>query len=330
VRSLETHRPRFVEIVPPTLFPFSKEAKYEEVNYNTGGARQKDSQRPGLVVDRAAQERREQVSQIKRQEAQTNEQWATIQSVKQTIGPGSSNHHYEVPNFPQHLERSPKQQEYEQRRGSHLQEEYEQGTGNRRFVHRGLQDLRVETPLPQTRYVENVKERVMSKGHLFTPSSASTPRRDEARALTPDHGTNQSENWEQEMIRNINQISITGGLTRLQNESFLLQKQEEKRVQIQQQLAHIQTLNHSINLEVTSNHGSLEDDQEIDDLENIICSTDPGLLSKDYNTRLELMRSVQLNLGQVLMRKSRRLQNMQAEQVNTQGLNKREKQNLEY
>ena len=141
---------------------------------------------------------------------------------------------------------------------------------------------------------------------------------------------NQSETWEQEMIRNINQISITGGLTRLQNESFLLQKQEEKRVQIQKQLAHIQELNHSINLEVTSQHGSLEDDQEIDDLDNIICCTDPGLLSKDYSTRLEVMRSVQLNLDKVLMRKSRRLQNMQAEQVNTQGLNKREKKNLEY
>jgi hypothetical protein len=138
--------------------------------------------------------------------------------------------------------------------------------------------------------------------------------------LSPDHETNQSnENWEQEMIRNINQISISGGLTRLQNESFLLQMQEEKRVQIQQQMAHIQALNHSINLEVTSNHGSIEEDQEINNLENIICCTDPALLSKDYNTRLELMRSVQLNLGQVLMRRSRRLQNMQVEQVNTQG-----------
>ena len=65
-RGLETLRPRFVEIVPPTLFPFSKEPKYEEVNYNTGGARKKDSQRPGLVVDRAPQERREQVPPFRR------------------------------------------------------------------------------------------------------------------------------------------------------------------------------------------------------------------------------------------------------------------------
>ena len=116
----------------------------------------------------------------------------------------------------------------------------------------------------------------------------------------------------------------------MQSESYLLQKQEEKRVEIQQQLAHIQTLNNSLILEVTSNHGSLEDDQEIDDLQNIICSTDPGLLDRDYTTRLETMRSVQENLSKALVRKSRRLQNIQAEQVNTQGLPKREKQNLQY
>jgi hypothetical protein len=132
------------------------------------------------------------------------------------------------------------------------------------------------------------------------------------------------------MIRNINQLSISGGLTKFQNEGFLLQLQEEKRVQIQQQMAHIQSLNHSINMEITSNQGSIKDDQELDNFENIICSTDPALLSKDYNTRLELMRSCQINLGQVLMRKSRRLQNLKAEQVNIQGLKKRERGNLEY
>ena len=147
--------------------------------------------------------------------------------------------------------------------------------------------------------------------------------------MTPDMETDHR-NWEQEMIKNINQLSVTGGLTQLQNESFLIQKQEEKRVEIEQQLAHINTLNHSINMEVASNNGSMEDEDEIDNLQNIICSTDPGLLSRDYNTRLELMKTVQVNLGQVLIRKSRRLQKMQAEQVDTRGLNKKEKGNLEY
>ena len=132
------------------------------------------------------------------------------------------------------------------------------------------------------------------------------------------------------MIRNLNQLSISGGLTKFQNEGFLLQLQEEKRVQIQQQMAHIQSLNHSINMEITSNQGSIEDDLELDNFENIICSTDPALLSKDYNTRLELLKSCQINLGQVLMRKSRRLQNLKAEQINIQGLKKRERGNLEY
>ena len=74
----------------------------------------------------------------------------------------------------------------------------------------------------------------------------------------------------------------------------------------------------------------MKDEDKIENLQNIICSTDPGLLSRDYNTRLELMKTVQVNLGQVLIRKSRRLQKMQAEQVDTRGLNKKVKGNLDY
>ena len=150
--------------------------------------------------------------------------------------------------------------------------------------------------------------------------------RPEARALTPDMETDQRD-WEQEMLKNINQLSLTGGPTQLQNESFLIQKQEEKRVEIEHQLAHINTLNQSINSEMSSN-GSLEDEDEIDNLQNIICSTDPGLLSRDYQTRLELMKNVQENLDQVLRRKSRRLQKMQSEQIDIRGLSKKERGNL--
>ena len=114
-----------------------------------------------------------------------------------------------------------------------------------------------------------------------------------------------------------------------------MKQQEEKRVEIQHQLANIQTLNKSINIEVSSTrsfskHVRLEDDQEIDDLKNIICSTDPGLLDNNYATRLEIMRSVQENLAKALVRKSRRLQRIQAEHIDTQGLPKWEKQNLQY
>ena len=162
------------------------------------------------------------------------------------------------------------------------------------------------------------------------PLSASTPRNLQAGALSADIENGQRNLWKQEMIRNLNQLSISGGLTQFQNEGYLLQLQEERQVDIQQQMANIKSLNQSINKEVQSNQGSIEDDLELDNFENIICSTDPALLSKDYNTRLELMKSCQINLNQVLMRKSRRLQNLKAEQINIQGLKKRERGNLEY
>ena len=95
-------------------------------------------------------------------------------------------------------------------------------------------------------------EREKPKRHYFGPSSTSTPQRQtEARALPPDFGSPQME-------------------------SFLLKEQELKRQEIQQQLANIQSLNKTINLEIGgSGHGSLEDDREIDDMRNVICSTDP-------------------------------------------------------
>ena len=202
--------------------------------------------------------------------------------------------------------------------------------GDRRTHQKDVQILRGDPTLLHKRDDENSREREKTMEHFHGPSSTSTPQRSEARALTPDLGSQSSGSWEREMLKNINQISITGGLTKLQSESFLLKQQEEKRVEIQHQLANIQTLNKSINIEVGSNHGSLEDDQEIDDLKNIICSTDPGLLDNNYATRLEIMRSVQENLSKALVRKSRRLQRIQAEHIDTQGLPKREKQNLQY
>ena len=141
----------------------------------------------------------------------------------------------------------------------------------------------------------------------------------------------QVEGWEREMLRNINAISVTGGMTKLQSESFLLKEQELKRQEIQRQLANIQSLNKTINLEIGgSDQGSLEDDREIDDMQNVICSTDPGLLSSNYATRLEIMKTVQEDLSRALIRKSRRLQQVQAEQVDTRGLPERERRNLQY
>jgi hypothetical protein len=173
---LETLKPRFVEIVHPTLFPFRQEPKYEEVDYITGGARKKDSQRPELFVDRAHQERYPQVPPFRRQETQTEEQWETIQSVKQTIGTGPSQHQYEVPKCPQHLDRSPQQKEYDQRRRTRHHEEVD-ADWDRKTHHKDMRVLRVDPPLLHIRDEENARERVKPKGHLFGPSSTSTPQR---------------------------------------------------------------------------------------------------------------------------------------------------------
>ena len=135
------------------------------------------------------------------------------------------------------------------------------------------------------------KDMANFRGQTLTP----TPGRPEARAFTPDMEKDERD-WQKEMLKNINQLSLTGGPTQLQSESFLIQEQEERRVEIELQLAHINTLNQHINSEVSSNNGSPENEDDLDNFQNVLCSTDPGLLSKDYQTRLELMKGVHCTL----------------------------------
>ena len=151
----------------------------------------------------------------------------------------------------------------------------------------------------------------------------------EARALTPDEEKDERD-WQQEMLKNINALAITGGHTQLQTENFLIQEQERRRVEIELQLAHINTLNQRINSEVHSNNESPENEDDLYDFQNVLCSTDPALIDQNYQTRLELMRGVQEKLGKVVRRKSKRLQKMQAEKVDLRGLSKKERGNLEY
>ena len=216
------------------------------MDYTQGGARRKDSQRTELIVDKANQERAQKVPPFRRQETATEEQWETIQTVKQTIGTGLggapiSQHQYEVP-----LDRSSQNQVHDQKRRSYYQEERGWQTnpnhpmrakmidkdGDRRTHQKDVQILRGDPTLLHKRDDENSREREKTKEHFHGPSSTSTPQRSEARALTPDLGSQSSGSWEREMLKNINQISITGGLTKLQSESFLLKQQEEKRVEI--------------------------------------------------------------------------------------------------
>ena len=275
------------------------------------GARRRTYQGREQVVHRDPTQlgRAPEVPPFRRQSTQTDEQWETIRSVAETMSNGApkspSQHQYEVPRSPQDDVRMPHQQHYSQ---------------DQRYHHQDERVLKMEP------------EREKPKKHYFGPAATSTPQRqDDARSMPPNFSSPQVEGWEKEMIRNINAISVTGGMTRLQSESFLLKEQELKRQEIQRQLANIQSLNKTINLEIGgSNHGSFEDDREIDDMQNVICSTDPGLLSSNYTTRLEIMRAVQEDLSKALIRKSRRLQQVQAEQIDTRGMPERERRNLQY
>jgi hypothetical protein len=155
------------------------------------------------------------------------------------------------------------------------------------------------------------------------------------------------------MIKNINALAITGASTQIPPESFLTQlerkrvnlqnqemerkrvdlltqEQERKRVVIQLQMAHINTLNQSINNQVQSRRESPENEDDLYDFKNILCSTHPALIGQNYATRLEIMSGVQEELGRVVIRKSNRLQKIQAEKIDLQGLSKKERGNLEY
>ena len=116
------------------------------------------------------------------------------------------------------------------------------------------------------------------------------------------------------MIKNINALAITGASTQVQPENLLTQlerkrvnqqnqereqkrvdlltmEQERKRVVIQLQMAHINTLNQSINNQVQSRRESPENEDDLYDFKNILCSTHPALdlqgLSKKERGNLE-------------------------------------------
>jgi hypothetical protein len=174
----------------------------------------------------------------------------------------------------------------------------------------------------------------------------------EARALTPNEERDERD-WQSEMIKNINALAIAGGSTQIQTENFLTQElerkrvnlqtqelerkridlltqeQERKRVLIQLQMAHINTLNQNINSQVQSRRESPENEDDLYDFQNILCSTHPALIGQNYQTRLEIMSGVQEKLGKVVKRKSNRLQKIQAEKIDLRGLSKKERGNLE-
>ena len=72
-----------------------------------------------------------------------------------------------------------------------------------------------------------------------------------------------------------------------------------------------------------------EEDATLLNLKNVFGSTAPNLLSSDYNTRLAILDDLNENLEEQIRRKSRRLQGLKAERVQTSSLPGREKSNLQ-
>ena len=234
-----------------------------------------------------------------RNQTKTLEQSETIEAVKRTINPSSLEHIYDLPSFPTEKEQQVKHSEELPRERFSQQ----QDAGN--LAGKNFRDVR----------------------DTFQPFKASTPHNVKTEVLQREP-QDQGDLLKEEMMRNLHQLTLSGGFTNFQHENNLLNLQEQRRENIQRQMSHIKTLNNSINQQIDS-QDDMETDIELDNFENIVASTDPALLSADYRTRLEVMDSCQAKLDQVLQRKSRRLQNLRAERISLQHLSRKERGNLE-
>jgi hypothetical protein len=296
--------PRFSEVHEPPMTSPGNNHVYEKLNYNMvkpagstiegvtngafGGTRKKEFQGFSPLQYR-----------FPRNQTKTLEQTKTIEAVKKTINPSPIEHIYDVPSFPTEKEKQVRQSE-ELQRERFIQQKDAGNLAGQNF--RAVRDP-------------------------FQPFNASTPNKVQTEVLQEDP-QDQGNLLKKEMLRNLHQLTLSGGFTRFQNENYLINLQEQRRENIQKQMAHIKTLNTSINQQVDS-HDDMETDIELDNFENIVASTDPALLSADYATRLEVMETCQVKLDQVLQRKSRRLQNLRAERISLQHLSRRERGNLE-
>ena len=299
----ETKRARFGDKLPPVVAQFERDRNnYNEVREefpHTAARFPKQERSYEEIIYKTRGEPQNQpgegqkVTVNERHIDRSPEQWETIQTVRSSVG--GTSHFYEEPTGPRE-QKEPLQ-----------------------WVYKDLGRFRGTT--------------------------------NEARARTPTEERDDKA-WLGEMVKNINALAITGASTQVQPESLLTQlerkrvnqqnqemeqkrvdlltmEQERKRVVIQLQMAHINTLNQSINNQVQSRRESPENEDDLYDFKNILCSTHPALIGQNYATRLEIMSGVQEELGRVVIRKSNRLQKIQAEKVDLQGLSKKERGNLE-
>ena len=295
----EIQRARFVDKLPPVVAQFAKdkhsytEVKEEFHNTATRFPKQERAYEDVKYITRGEPQKpgeRQKVTELETNIDRSPEQWQTIQNIRSTIG--GSSHFYEEPRERKEL----------------LQ-----------WVYKPLERFRGAT--------------------------------NEDRAKTPVEEEDERA-WTTEMVRNIDALSLTGARSKIPPEGLLsqlkrkkvnqqnqemeqkradllTQEQERKRVVIQLQMAHINTLNQSINSQVQSSRESPEDEDELYSFKNILCSTHPALVGQTYANRLEIMSGVQVDLEKVVRRKSNRLQRIQAEKHDLKSLSKKERGNLE-
>ena len=113
-------------------------------------------------------------------------------------------------------------------------------------------------------------------------------------------------------------------------EEIIYQRQEQKRLSLESKMANVLRLNSQGDQELEAmGSDDREEDATLFNPKNVFGSTAPNLLSSDYNTRLAILDDLNENLEEQIRRKSRRLQGLKAERVQTSSLPGRDKSNLQ-
>ena len=153
--------------------------------------------------------------------------------------------------------------------------------------------------------------------------------RQEERMWSPGPSFQPTQDWEQQIRRDLNQLCLSRtNSTRFEREQELMKLQEETRKGIQNQLEQIKQLNQTINSERPQSQET-EDSVDLDDFQNVLAARDPALLSPNYETRLQLMKKCESRLQVALERKSRRLRGLEAQKYTLSHMSKYERSNLQ-
>ena len=139
--------------------------------------------------------------------------------------------------------------------------------------------------------------------------------------------TNPFHNDAMNVLESLGAMSMSSAGTSRETKQEL---QEKKRQMLETKMAGMLRQNSQIDQELQAlGISDREDDTALLDLRNIFGSTAPELLSADYTTRLQILDNLNVNLEEQMVRKSGRIQGLQAERVNKSKLQPRERSNLE-